>query len=74
MPRDGRVRLRCTSLPARVYDVMLLLLAVLAVTQHFPGRGLVLTAYLAFRLTGRHLAHSRLAPSVPGRPDRGQRP
>ena len=64
---------RSASVTTRIYDVLLLLLVVLALSQHVLGRGLLLAAYLVFRLAGRHLAHSGPVSSVPGRPDRGQR-
>ncbi|MER6442620.1 hypothetical protein ABT275_40855 [Streptomyces sp. NPDC001185] len=73
IPRDGSGRFRCTRIPTRVYDAMLVLLVVLALTQHVLGRGLLLAAYLVFRLTNRHLSHSRRVPSLPGRQDHGQR-
>ncbi|MFF4752705.1 hypothetical protein ACWD5R_11180 [Streptomyces sp. NPDC002514] len=73
LPGAGTLRPRRTGIPARTYDALLMFLVVLAVTHQMPGRGLLLAAFLVFRLTSRRLVHNRPAPSVPGRPDPGRR-
>ncbi|MFE9061182.1 hypothetical protein [Streptomyces violaceusniger] len=74
IPRNGPGRFDCSRIPTRIYDAMLLFLVIFAVTQHVLGRGILLAAYLVFRLTSRRLAHSRLTPSAPGHPNPGQQP
>lgn len=57
---------RRTRIPTKIYDGMLLLLVILAVAHHSPGRGLLLAAFLMCRVIGRPLAHNWLTPSTPG--------